>query len=211
MREFWDGRYADEAYAYGDAPNRFLAEVLAGRPPGRILLPADGEGRNGVYAASLGWEVVCFDISPEGRRKALALSARRGVSIDYRIASMADVAFEASSFDAVALVYAHFPAAVRRDWHRRILGWLRPGAIVVLEAFSQAHPSYQAADPGVGGPSDAALLYSAEEVAQDFSDCRPLLSVATEVVLDEGLYHVGRGHVVRYLGQRDGEPGRLTP
>ncbi len=200
MKEFWDQRYRAEAYAYGESPNVWFRSRLENMSPGRILLPADGEGRNGVFAATLGWEVVSFDISEEGRRKALRLSEKMGVSIDYQIASVDDFSADAASFDVVALIYAHFPSTVRRDWHRRLEGFLKPGGLVLLEAFSMSHLTYVLNDPGIGGPRDRDMLYESSAIALDFSGCEPVFQEECEVRLEEGDFHKGTGHVVRYIG-----------
>jgi len=67
MQSKWDERYAEPGFAYGAAPNLFFKEWLSKFTPGSILMPADGEGRNGVFAARLGWKVTSFDISVEGK------------------------------------------------------------------------------------------------------------------------------------------------
>lgn len=69
MKQFWDNRYSSASFAYGEEPNEFFKEHLSKLTPGRILLPGDGEGRNGVFAASLGWDVEAFDISSEGKKR----------------------------------------------------------------------------------------------------------------------------------------------
>jgi SAM-dependent methyltransferase len=203
MKEFWDQRYASEDYAYGEEPNEFFRESLRGLTPGRILLPADGEGRNGVYAATQGWDVVSFDISEAGRTKALRLAEKKGVSIDYQVASLDEIDFPKGSFDAVALIYAHFPEAVRRAWHRRISGWLRPSGRLILEAFSKGHLPYVLADGRVGGPRDLSMLYTVEDLREDFSGYREVMSDECEVELTEGAFHVGKGRVVRWVGERN--------
>jgi hypothetical protein len=202
MKEFWDQRYRAEAYAYGESPNVWFRSRLESLPPGRILLPADGEGRNGVHAANLGWDVVCFDISEEGRKKALRLEEKMGVRIDYQIASVDEFMADAASFDVVALIYAHFPSSVRRDWHRRLEGLLKPGGLVLLEAFSMAHLTYFLHDPKIGGPRDRDMLYESSAIALDFSGCKPVFQEECEVRLEEGDFHIGTGHVVRYVGLR---------
>lgn len=202
MKEFWDQRYAADDYAYGEAPNEFFRASLEGLTPGRILLPADGEGRNGVFAATLGWEVVSFDISDEGRAKALHLAEKKGVSIEYQVVSMDEVDFPPASFDAVALIYAHFPESVRRAWHRRISEWLRPGGRLIMEAFSKGHLPYVMADGRVGGPRDLSMLYTVEDIREDFSGYREVMSEEREVELTEGAFHVGKGKVVRWVGER---------
>lgn len=203
MKEFWDQRYAAESYAYGESPNVWFRSRLEGLKPGRILLPADGEGRNGVFAATLGWEVVSFDISEEGRVKALRLAEKRGVAIDYHITSMDGFTAEADSFDVIALIYAHFPARVRRDWHRRLEGFLKPGGQVLLEAFSMSHLPYIVADPKIGGPRDPEMLYRVTDLVLDFAGCRPIVQEECEVSLAEGNFHIGTGHVVRYIGEKN--------
>ncbi|MDV7393210.1 class I SAM-dependent methyltransferase, partial [Arthrospira platensis SPKY1] len=111
MKEFWNERYREPGYVYGTTPNVFLAKMLLGLPVGRALFPAEGEGRNAVYAASLGWEVVCFDQSEVGREKALALAQEKGVEIDYRISCIEDFGFEPEAYQLVGLFFAHQPPA----------------------------------------------------------------------------------------------------
>ena len=113
MKQFWDERYSSKAYAYGTEPNAFFKEKLSIIPPGKLLLPAEGEGRNAVFAAMQGWEVTAFDQSKEGKRKALLLAGEKGVKLDYLVGTLEDMAFEAESFDAIGLVYAHFPAELK--------------------------------------------------------------------------------------------------
>ena len=56
MKEFWDTRYAEIDFAYGKTPNTFFKDSIDKLTPGKLLLPADGEGRNAVYAATKGWD-----------------------------------------------------------------------------------------------------------------------------------------------------------
>ena len=100
----WDSRYSAEEYIYGIEPNEYLRHFLDSRKPGRILFPAEGEGRNAVYAASLGWQVDAFDQSETGRQKALKLAAMKGVSINYGLISLEDWQPDSNIYDAVALV-----------------------------------------------------------------------------------------------------------
>ena len=82
--KMWNSRYSAEEYAYGEEPNAFIKQQLDNLIPGKILFPAEGEGRNAVYAAKLGWNVEAFDLSTEGREKALSLAAQNGVDISTR-------------------------------------------------------------------------------------------------------------------------------
>lgn len=136
-KQMWDERYCKVEYAYGKEPNVFFKECLQGFQPGSMLLPADGEGRNGVFAAELGWKVTSFDLSPEGKTKALQLANERNVSIDYQVGELEHLAFQDGSFDAVALVYAHVTAEKKTPFHKHLQQLLKPGGVVMMEAFSK--------------------------------------------------------------------------
>jgi len=99
MTDFWNERFGAEEYAYGTAPNQYYKEQLDKLLPGKILFPAEGEGRNAVFAAKLGWQVTAFDPSIEGKRKAEKLATENSVSIDYRIDNYENVSFPANHFD----------------------------------------------------------------------------------------------------------------
>ena len=88
MKTFWDERYSSEEYIYGKEPNEFFAEQIRRLGPGMILLPAEGEGRNAVYAAQIGWKVHAFDSSSVGAAKALDLAAEKNVNILYAISDI---------------------------------------------------------------------------------------------------------------------------
>lgn len=201
MKEFWNERYAAPEFAYGETPNGFLQEQLPLLKPGKMLFPAEGEGRNAVFAAQLGWEAHAFDFSTAAAKKAERLASNRGVSIHYEVADLDAVKYPAETFDAMALVFAHFPAAKRSSYHRTLGTFLKPGGIVLVEAFSKSHIRYNA-DGKAGGPRDPAMLYSREELAQDFPGFEIILLEETEVELNEGLYHNGLSAVVRFIGKK---------
>ena len=85
MNDFWNDRYSSKEYVYGTGPNQFYKEQLEKLAPGKILFPAEGEGRNAVYTAKKGWSVTAFDPSSEGRKKALLLAKKNKVQIEYQI------------------------------------------------------------------------------------------------------------------------------
>ncbi len=198
----WEDRYRNEEYAFGKEPNDFLREQLPLLKPGKILFPADGEGRNSVYAASLGWQVSAFDISGEGRKKALQLAAERGVTIDYQVGELSTLHFSQAPFDAMALIYAHFPAPIRSGLHRELAALLRPGAHIVFEAFSKRHLTYVTQNERVGGPRELPMLFSEEEVRRDFPDFEFLFLKEEIIHLREGIYHEGEGAVIRFVARK---------
>lgn len=199
MKDFWNDRYGQPTYAYGKEPNTWFAECLQGLPSGSLLLPAEGEGRNAVHAARQGWQVSAFDISEAGRDKALALAVRHGVQLDYRVGTLSEIAPWTHDFDAMGLIFAHFPAAVRTGLSRQLVAHLRSGGRFIFEAFAKEQLRYQA-EHGSGGPQQAEMLYSVEEVRAEFPGITFSVLEEVEVFLQEGPYHKGLARVVRALG-----------
>jgi len=200
----WDDRYSKEEYAFGITPNVFLKEQLDAIPPGKILFPAEGEGRNAVYAAAQGWEAYAFDISIEGKKKAMKLAEAKGVPLDYQVGELPDLHYEPDQFDAVALIYAHFPAEKRTTYHRLIDKLLKKGGMLIFEAFSKKHLPYRQKDPKVGGPTDLENLFSIEELKADFPHYHFLILEEKVIELHEGAYHEGTGAVIRFIARKNG-------
>ncbi|MDH5393503.1 MAG: class I SAM-dependent methyltransferase [Gammaproteobacteria bacterium] len=195
MYEFWEQRYSEEGYAYGERPNVFFKQVIDALEPGKILLPAEGEGRNAVYAASKGWQVDAYDFSEQAIKNALDFASQHKVNINYVQGSHSDLHQFEPGYDAIALIYAHVPNDVRQRYHQQLLGLLKPGGHFIMEAFTTS----QLGRPS-GGPQDINMLYSLDQVSSDFgAECEfELLEQVTEV-LDEGKYHVGEAHFIRML------------
>jgi 2-polyprenyl-3-methyl-5-hydroxy-6-metoxy-1,4-benzoquinol methylase len=196
----WDERYKEEEYVYGKGPNLFFKEWIEKFKPGSILMPADGEGRNGVFAAMLGWEVISFDLSAEGQSKALQLAATQDVAISYLVGSLDQLTFEPASFDAIGLIYAHFSADQKSLFHQKLNEYLKPGGLIILEAFCKEHLKLKELDPKVGGPAELDMLFSKEEIIADFENYDLLMLGEEGILLNEGKYHVGKGAVVRFVG-----------
>ncbi len=196
----WNERFREPEYAYGVAPNEFLKQELSPLAIGTILFPAEGEGRNAVFAARLGWAVSAFDISVEGQEKALRLAQENGVTLDYQlIQDLTQLPYAAEQFDAIGLIYAHFPASIKSAYHRALDRFLRPGGVVIFEAFSKRHLAYQAQNEHVGGPKDEASLFSLEEIRRDFPNYTFRELREEEIELTEGRYHNGTGAVIRFV------------
>ena len=198
----WNDRYSNEAFAYGEAPNNYLKEQLPKLGVGKILFPAEGEGRNAVFAAKLGWTVSAFDISIEGKNKAFRLAEKNDVTIDYQVGALEELAFEPEQFDAIALIYAHFPANIKSRYHKAFDQYLKNDGIVIFEAFSKKHLEYVTANEKVGGPKDIDVLFSIAEIQADFPDYEIIELEETVIELNEGLYHNGIGSVIRFVGRK---------
>ncbi|BDD04478.1 methyltransferase [Aureibacter tunicatorum] len=198
----WDDRYDQEKYAYGVEPNEFFKNQLKKLNAGRALFAAEGEGRNAVFAAMLGWEAFAFDISKSGKFKAMSLAENKNVKIDYRIGNLPDLNFLNESFDVVALIYAHFPPNIKSKYHELLSEKLKKGGHVIFEAFGKKHLEYRNADENVGGPSNLDALFSIDELNDDFKNFEIILLEEKVVDLREGLYHNGKGSVVRFVGKK---------
>jgi len=198
----WDERYSNNEFAYGTQPNNYLKEQLQKLNPASILFAAEGEGRNAVYAATLGWQASAFDISAEGQKKAQQLADTNRVQIDYRVGELDTLGFVPAQFDAIALIYAHFPAAIKSAMHRSLDTYLRSGGVVIFEAFSKKHLDYVTKNERVGGPKDLAQLFSIEEVQADFANYDFTELAETEIELNEGVYHNGTGSVIRFVARK---------
>ena len=200
--ERWNDRYGQSEYAYGEMPNDYLKEQLQKFSPGNILFPAEGEGRNAVFAATLGWQTWAFDVSKEGQKKALQLAEKYQVTIDYEVGLLEQLHYQPEQFDAIALIYAHFPAQMKSPYHLLLDGYLRRGGIIIFEAFSKKHLEYVAKNEKVGGPREIEMLYSIEEIEADFANYEIIELEEKAIELTEGLYHNGIGSVIRFVGRK---------
>jgi SAM-dependent methyltransferase len=194
----WDERFASPQYVYGTEPNRWLALQAAGLPTGgRVLSLGEGEGRNAVWLAQQGFHVTAVDGSAVGLAKARRLAAERGVGIETEVADLARWEPELSAFDAVVLVFAHLPPAVRSRVHAAAQRALRPDGQVILEAFTPRQLGFTS-----GGPRDAAMLYEPDGLRSDFPGVVWDVLAEERVELDEGPLHRGPAAVVHGVGRR---------
>lgn len=200
--KYWDDRFRNKEYAYGKQPNNYLKEQLGKLETGKILFAAEGEGRNAVYAARLGWKVSAFDISMEGKAKALQLADEHDVSLNYQVGRLPELGYEDEQFDAIALIYAHFPANIKSDYHKLLDKYLARGGTIIFEAFSKSHLEYRMKNEKAGGPRDIKSLFSVEELRSDFANYEILELEEKEVELKEGLYHNGKSSVIRFVGRK---------
>jgi len=198
MQEFWDERYKVKEYVYGKEPNTFLKTHLDKLTPGNILLPGEGEGRNAVYAAAKGWNVTAFDVSTEGRKKALHLAADRGVTIDYRLMPYRKFSQPVGRFDLIGLFFTHQPSALRRDFHRGLQKIVRPGGVILLEAFHKDQLIRE-----TGGPKNIDFLFDKTGLKKDFKDLEILHLEVLSKALDEGPFHQGEAVVVQMIAKRN--------
>jgi len=197
----WDRRYGEPGFAFGTEPNAFLQSCRPlFRPGDRVLVPGDGEGRNGVFLAALGARVTTVDASRVGVGKAVQLAAARGVTLEAHVADLVDWSWPLGGFDAVASIFLHFMPDERRAMHRRMLAALRPGGVMVLECYAERQLARR--KPGsVGGPPPE-MLPSLADLAADVRDDDVERLEEVETVLSEGSRHVGPSTVLRLVARR---------
>ncbi len=142
-------------------------------------------------------------ISVEGKKKALRLAQTNQVTLDYQVGELQTLDYSAEQFDAIALIYAHFPADIKSMYHKTLDTYLRKNGIIIFEAFSKKHLDYISKNEKVGGPRDIASLFSIEEIKSDFANYEIIELVEKEIQLNEGLFHNGFGSVIRFVGRKN--------
>lgn len=197
MKDFWNERYSEPGYAYGTEPNIYFKESLKSLSPGRILMVAEGEGRNAVYAAVQGWEVFALDSSEAGKKKALQLANSRNVKIQYQVTDVLSVQYPENHFNCIALIFAHFPPDIRTRIHQKLTTFLKPTGNIILEAFSKIQ-----LDNSSGGPKNIELLYDLTMLEEDFFSLSNKEILEMETTLNEGLYHQGKASIIRLFGEK---------
>lgn len=193
---FWDTRYAAAGYAYGTAPNDFLAAEARHLPAGgAVLCLAEGEGRNAVWLAQQGFAVTAVDASPVGLEKARHLAEERGVALTTVCADLAAFAIAPGAWDGIVSIFCHLPPPLRVAVHRACVAGLAPGGVLLLEGYTPRQLDYKS-----GGPPQLELLYEPETLCEDFAGLE--LSLLREVVREvrEGNCHTGLGAVVQVVG-----------
>lgn len=193
----WDERYSGETYAYGTEPNDFLVEKFDNLPPGRVLCLAEGEGRNAVWLAGRGYEVSAVDASSAGLKKARRLADARSVKIKTVHADLADYVIEPQYWDVIVSIFCHLPPGLRRDLHRRCVEGLRPGGVVLLEAYTPAQLEYK-----TGGPPSADMMMDRQSISTEFVGLEFLHLRERVREVHEGEFHNGVGAVVQVLARK---------
>jgi len=200
----WNERYGSDEYIYGTQPNSFLAEN-AKLLTGPVLSLAEGEGRNAVFLASLGLDVLGVDGSEVGLAKARTLAESRGVFIRTEVADLATYEPHENFFGTVVSISCHLPSEVRKRLHRLVERSLKPGGIFLLEGYTNSQLSRD-----TGGPKEPDLLASRSELEADFQNCDLILSQEIEREVIEGEYHSGLASVVQFIAKKRALPSQKT-
>ncbi|MCH8551143.1 MAG: class I SAM-dependent methyltransferase [Natronospirillum sp.] len=190
----WNERYSTQEYAYGKEPNDFLRRTADDILPGDVLCIGEGEGRNAVFLAQLGFNVTAVDLSEVGLAKAQRLAAERGVTITTIQADLADYVIEPGRWSAIVSIFCHLPPEIRLPLHRKVVAGLQPGGTLVYESY---HP--EQIERATGGPSDPALLPDLGQLREELSGLNMQCMQEMERPVSEGIYHQGDSMVVQIM------------
>jgi 2-polyprenyl-3-methyl-5-hydroxy-6-metoxy-1,4-benzoquinol methylase len=197
MKEFWNERYAETAYAYGQEANDFLKAQQIGSDL-KVLCLAEGEGRNGVYLAGLGNDVTCIDYSEEGLKKTSQLAAQNGVEVSCICADLGEINLVENSWDVIVAIFAHFPTPVKSHIWPQIFTALKPGGKLIMEVYDQEQLRF-----GTGGPQHPELLYSKEELQELLVGAYQIFQIDKVYrEVQEGTYHNGASATIQVLATK---------
>ncbi len=198
---FWDQRYSGNDFAYGEAPNEFLVQ-MADRLPNRgdALDIGAGEGRNAMFLALRGLNVLAVDQSEVGMHKALQRAKACALSLRTKAVDLRDLEAEPGSIDVVSSIFVHLPALLRATVHKRIGAWLKPGGLFLLEAYAPDQ-----LERNTGGPKDPEMLASLESIVGELTGEGKLIiehQSALVRMVSEGRFHTGEASVVQVLARK---------
>lgn len=193
----WDQRYSAEHYVYGTEPNQFLEQHVDKLPKGEVLCLAEGEGRNAVFLARRGYRVTAVDASAVGLAKAERLAEKHGVRIETVHADLADYALGDERWEGIVSIFAHVPPPIRTRLHAQMSQGLKPGGVLLLEAYTPAQIGR-----GTGGPGAPEMMMSAAQLREELAgmDFQHLQELERDVI--EGTFHTGRAAVVQLIAAR---------
>jgi cyclopropane fatty-acyl-phospholipid synthase-like methyltransferase len=192
-QKMWDERFSQSEAVYGHAPNAFLMEQTARFRRGmHLLVPGDGYGRNGIWLARQGFHVHTVDLSAVGVERARAAAKAAEVKLTIEQADLATWNWPADHFDGVIAIFLHLPLQARAKVHGYMLRTIKPGGLIVLQAFSPAQLQHSS-----GGPKQVELLYTPAILREDFAPATALELEEKEIQIDEGHMHRGPAAVVQ--------------
>jgi SAM-dependent methyltransferase len=191
----WDNEYNTDQYVYGKTPNDFLKEHYSAIPRGKVLLLAEGEGRNAVFLARQGYAVTAVDISSVGLEKATNLAAENGVDIEVICEDLAVFDFGENIWDGIVSISCHLPPELRQDVFRRIERGLKSSGVFFLEGYRPEQLEYNS-----GGPPVAEMMTSKETLIKELPGLRFSHLKELERDVHEGVNHHGLAAVVQAIG-----------
>jgi cyclopropane fatty-acyl-phospholipid synthase-like methyltransferase len=198
-KERWETRFSAPGYLFGTAPNAFLASQVHRLPTsGKALSIADGEGRNGVWLAEQGLDVLAIDFSPTALEKSRALAAERGVRLRTETADITAWRWPAAAFDVIVAIFVQvvFPAE-RTLFFANLKRALKPGGLLLMQGYRVEQLTYR-----TGGPPEAERLYTRALLQDAFGDMAELELREHDSAISEGTAHVGMSALIDLVGRK---------
>lgn len=195
----WDARYSREDYVFGEAPNGFLESCAPLLNPGwKALAVADGEGRNGVWLAEQGLDVLSVDYSTVALEKAEKLAKKRNVTLRTAQVDLLHWDWPEAAFDLVVAIFIQFTGPEGRNaMFAGMKKALKPGGMLLLEGYRPEQIGC-----GTGGPGSVENLYTEEMLRADFADFEILSLVSHDPMIDEGPGHSGPSAVIDLVARK---------
>jgi SAM-dependent methyltransferase len=193
----WNERFAKEDYAYGRSENDFLRESVHLLPMGKILSIGEGEGRNAVYLAKLGYDVTAIDYSEVGLDKAHRLATENRTAIHTIHADLTTYNLDKDYWQGIVSIYFHVHKAERSKIHKKCVDALAMGGVFILESYSTNQLGFD-----TGGPKNSDLLLDLDEVLRELDGLNFKIARVTEREVIEGDYHTGLGSVVQIVAEK---------
>lgn len=189
----WQTRYSVPEYIFGKEPNYFLASCQSLLPKsGRVLMIADGEGRNGVWLAKQGLDVLSIDFAPAAQEKAKTLAAEHKVHVAFEIADVHKWSYPTEAFDVVVEIFTQFS-----DPAQRAIKWagmrntLKKNGLLIIQGYTPKQLTY-----GTGGPKELDHLYTRPMLEEAFKGFHDMVFQEEELEMHEGTSHGGMSAVI---------------
>ena len=196
--EFWNERYQVKDYIFGIEPNDFIRAVTpAATASQKAYAPADGEGRNGVYLASLGYDVTTTDVANLAIDKAMALASQKGVSINAMVGDALNPPFADESFDLIIVSFMHFMPQDHDHFMAQNIRLLKKGGLFIMEGYTIDQIPLTS-----GGPKNPDMMMSAESLTDTFAGFEIILLQETRRHLSEGPRHQGEAATVQIMARK---------
>ncbi len=197
-KERWETRFRAPDYIFGKEPNAFL-KAQAPRLPasGTALSVADGEGRNGVWLAEQGLNVLTIDYSPAALAKARALAAERGVQLRTEVTDVFAWRWPTNTFDVIAVIFIFAAPAQRPAFFANLKGALKPGGLLLMQGYRPEQLKYR-----TGGPPDVERLLTRAILEQGFGDMAELDIREHDSAINEGTAHVGMSALIDLVAKK---------
>ena len=197
--ERWESRFAAPEYLFGTAPNAFLKSQAHRLEPGqKALALADGEGRNGVWLAGLGLDVLSLDFSANALKKARALAALRRVDLRFQQVDLATWPWPTAELDVIVAIFIQFAdPPFRRRIFDGIKTALKPGGLLLMQGYRPEQLDYR-----TGGPSQIDNLYTRALLEDSFGDFASVEINEHDSMVDEGGGHAGMSALIDFVGRK---------